>query len=173
MDMTPNEASVILDFLFPQIEQETETTKRVMSRVPEDKADYKPADACMSARELTAHVASSDIWFLEGILNGAFANPDESGVKNKPIAELVAMYESKMPGLTKRLKELPAEDLAKPLDFYGWILPRVSYIEVMQRHMIHHRGQLSSYLRPMGAKVPNIYGGSLDEPMQMTTEAKV
>jgi uncharacterized damage-inducible protein DinB len=48
-------------------------------------------------------------------------------------------------------------------------LPRVTYLQFMQKHMVHHRGQLSAYLRPMGAKVPSIYGGSADEPM--TTEA--
>ena len=42
----------------------------------------------------------------------------------------------------------------------------VTYLPFMLNHSIHHRGQLSAYLRPMGGKVPNIYGGSYDEPMQ-------
>ena len=43
----------------------------------------------------------------------------------------------------------------------------LAYLNLMMNHMIHHRGQLSAYLRPMGAKVPSIYGGSADEPFQM------
>jgi uncharacterized damage-inducible protein DinB len=42
----------------------------------------------------------------------------------------------------------------------------VIYLQFMLHHTIHHRGQLCAYLRPMGGKVPNIYGGSFDEPME-------
>ena len=44
--------------------------------------------------------------------------------------------------------------------------PAVIYLSFLIRHQVHHRGQLSVYLRPMGAKVPAIYGGSFDEPWQ-------
>jgi uncharacterized damage-inducible protein DinB len=44
--------------------------------------------------------------------------------------------------------------------------PAVAYLSIMSRHSIHHRGQLAAYLRPMGGKVPNIYGGSADEPFE-------
>jgi uncharacterized damage-inducible protein DinB len=50
-------------------------------------------------------------------------------------------------------------------------LPAVMYLQFMLNHSIHHRGQLSSYLRPMGAKVPSIYGGSFDEPMEHPSES--
>ena len=43
--------------------------------------------------------------------------------------------------------------------------PRVTFLSLNLRHLVHHRGQLSAYLRPMGGKVPSIYGGSADEPM--------
>jgi len=44
--------------------------------------------------------------------------------------------------------------------------PAFSYLQFAQDHLVHHRGQLSTYLRPMGGKVPDIYGGSADEPFQ-------
>jgi uncharacterized damage-inducible protein DinB len=50
-------------------------------------------------------------------------------------------------------------------------LPAVAYLGFLNNHSIHHRGQLAAYLRPMGSKVPNIYGGSFDEPMQMPAGA--
>jgi uncharacterized damage-inducible protein DinB len=50
-------------------------------------------------------------------------------------------------------------------------LPAVMYLQFMLNHSIHHRGQLSAYLRPMGAKVPSIYGGSFDEPMAEHSES--
>jgi uncharacterized damage-inducible protein DinB len=46
-------------------------------------------------------------------------------------------------------------------------LPAAAYLNFANVHCIHHRGQLSAYLRPMGGKVPSIYGGSADEPMNM------
>jgi uncharacterized damage-inducible protein DinB len=167
--MTPDQASVILDFLLPQIEQEAQITRRVMAAVPEDKADYTPAEKCMTARELVTHMAAVDVWFLEGVVNGAFTQPGEDAMKEKPVAEMLALYDSQIPGLIKKLKDIPADALATPIQFYTFNLPRVAYLQFMQKHMIHHRGQLSAYLRPMGAKVPSIYGGSADEPM--TTEA--
>ena len=61
---------------------------------------------------------------------------------------------------------MPGEKLAKDTPFFaGMELPNVIYLGLMNRHGVHHRGQLSTYLRPMGAKVPGIYGPSADEPM--------
>ena len=57
--------------------------------------------------------------------------------------------------------------LAQIVDFYGMKLPNAQYLVVAAVHNAHHRGQLASYLRPMGGKVPSIYGGSADEPFQM------
>ena len=62
-------------------------------------------------------------------------------------------------GLTK----LSSEQLLKVIDFRGMFqLPAVTYLAFLLHHSIHHRGQLSMYLRPMGAKVPSIYGESYD-----------
>ncbi len=58
--------------------------------------------------------------------------------------------------------------LAAKIPFFGVMNePLVAYLNMMIVHSVHHRGQLSAYLRPMGAKVPDIYGGSADEPFQM------
>jgi len=140
-----------------------------MAAVPQDRADYKPSEKCMSGGELVSHIAGSDIWFLDSIVKGAFNEPEDSGQKNKTVAEVLAMYDSQIPALINKVKEIPADQLADSLQFYMFNMPRVTYLQFMQKHMIHHRGQLAAYLRPMGAKVPSIYGGSADEPM--TTEA--
>jgi uncharacterized damage-inducible protein DinB len=71
-----------------------------------------------------------------------------------------------------KLKALPAENLTQTIKAFGvFELPAVMYLNFMLMHMAHHRGQLSSYLRPMGSKVPSIYGGSADEPFQMPAQA--
>src|SRR5262245_36845419 len=167
--MTPEQASVILNFLLSQIENESRTTRRVMAAVPEENADYKPSEHCMSARELVQHLTFVEIWFLEGILKGEFSNPEDPGAETKAIAALLAIYDSQVPALMAKLKDVPAAQLAKPTQFFMFNLPLIAYLEFMQRHSVHHRGQLSAYLRPMGAKVPNIYGGSYDEPVTAET----
>jgi uncharacterized damage-inducible protein DinB len=60
----------------------------------------------------------------------------------------------------------PAQ-LATPIEFFGvFNLPAAFYLQFLNNHSIHHRGELATYLRPMGSKVPQIYGGSYDEPFQ-------
>ena len=67
----------------------------------------------------------------------------------------------------EKVKKLTPEFWAKRMEFFGmYNQPAALYLQFMLNHAIHHRGQLTAYLRPMGAKVPNIYGGSFDEPME-------
>ena len=72
------------------------------------------------------------------------------------------MFEQDMAGL----QNLAGEQLLKPLDFRGLFRrPAFEFLELGLHHSIHHRGQLSMYLRPMGAKVPAIYGESYDSAL--------
>ena len=157
-----------MNFLLPQLDDELKTTRRVLAAVPEDKADYRPDPKSMNARDLTRHIAFVEIWFLESILQGEFGHPDDTAFPTA-VADVIKAYDERVPPLMAGLRDLSGEDLAKPTTFYSWTLPRVAYVQFLQKHTIHHRGQLSSYLRPMGSRVPSIYGGSADEPM--TSEA--
>jgi uncharacterized damage-inducible protein DinB len=168
--MSPDQAYAIAQYMIPAIEQESATTRRVLAAVADDRADYKPDEKSMSGAELAAHIAGTDVWFLEGIVNGGFSKPEMPPTTPKPSESLV-YYDAKVPGLIARLKELTGEQLAKDAKFYIWNHPIVTYLSFYQSHSIHHRGQLSTYLRPMGSKVPSIYGGSADEPMEMPQEA--
>jgi len=63
----------------------------------------------------------------------------------------------------ERLEKTTGDELLRIVDFYGIRrFPAVTLIQIILNHTIHHRGQLSTYLRPMGAKVPSIYGPSYD-----------
>jgi uncharacterized damage-inducible protein DinB len=66
-----------------------------------------------------------------------------------------------------RVRAMSAQELLTPVDFFGvFNLPCVHYLGFFNNHSVHHRGALATYLRPMGAKCPSIYGGSYDEPWQ-------
>lgn len=164
--MQAQEARFLLNFLLPQLKQESATTQKVLAAVPADKGDYRPHPVSKSALELAWHLASSDYWFLDGIIQGRFST--EGGGMPEQIrtpADVVAWYEQNVPPLIERLKNLSDAELLRTIPFFEmgeW--PAVSYLLWHIVHAVHHRGQLSAYLRPMGARVPSIYGGSADEP---------
>jgi uncharacterized damage-inducible protein DinB len=169
--LSPDQAYGLAQFLIPRIEDESKATARVLAVVPDDKADYRPHEKNMTAGELVGHIAFVEMWFLEGIAKGAFDQPDDSSVLKMKPSEVTALYERKIPELLEHVKALTGEQLAKQIQFFNFNLPAALYLNFAQVHSIHHRGQLSVYLRPMGAKVPAIYGGSADEPMTAAQEA--
>jgi uncharacterized damage-inducible protein DinB len=85
----------------------------------------------------------------------------------KTIAEMADWYETQMTRALDRVRSMTPEQLATPLNFYDvFNFPAFVYLSFLEKHSVHHRGQLSTYLRPMGGKVPSIYGGSADEEFQ-------
>jgi uncharacterized damage-inducible protein DinB len=158
--MTNESAKVLAEYLVPQLQQETATTRKVLAAVPNENLDYKPSEKCMSGLQLATHIAAAEIFFLQGVINGEF-NWQQPDLKTP--AEVVALYDEKVPGLLAEAAALPADKLAKTIKFAIFEFPAVEYLGLSLKHGIHHRGQLSSYLRPMGGKVPSIYGPSADE----------
>jgi len=161
--MTHETAKSLLDFILPQIEQESATTRKVLACIPPETCQYKPSEKCMSALELATHIAAAEAFFMSGVLNGGFEwkQPDL-----KTPAEVLAFYDATVPPLIAQVGALSGEKLAQPIAFAIWNDPGVLYLNLNLKHSIHHRGQLSAYLRPMGSKVPSIYGPSADEPVQ-------
>jgi uncharacterized damage-inducible protein DinB len=168
--MNPEQAYGIAQYLIPMIEDESATTRKVLAAVPDDGSDYKPDARSKSGAELAAHIAFTDIWFLKGILAGEFGGPEDPPTTPRP-SEALTVYNAEIPRLIAGLKNLTGEQLAKPVTFYAWTHPMIVYFSWYLNHSIHHRGQLSAYLRAMGSRVPSIYGGSADEPFEMPDAA--
>jgi uncharacterized damage-inducible protein DinB len=165
--VTPEQAKFLLSVYLPAIEAEFPKTCRVIKAVPPAKCAYRPHPDSRSALELVWHLASCDIWFLDGFMQKQFEMEDDTMPADfKDSEEILAWYEDALPPKLAEVKKLPGDFWATPLPFFGiYNHPAVMYLQFMLFHTIHHRGQLAAYLRPMGAKVPNIYGGSFDEPM--------
>ena len=84
----------------------------------------------------------------------------------KSIDEVVAFYKKEFPAALNALRANAPEKLAADVDFFGMMKrPAASFIGMANNHSVHHRGQLSTYLRSMGSKVPPMYGDSADFPM--------
>ena len=160
--MTPDQAKVVADTVGQQLTQEWKVTYKVLAAVPDGKRDYKPEPNSRSAWELATHIATADVWFLDGIIAGKFENPSEQSPASNTEG-IADWYKQEFPKRLERAMALEPTKLAQTLDFYGMKAPAVQYLLFALVHMVHHRGQLASYLRPMGGKVPSIYGGSYDE----------
>ena len=153
------------------IAREAEITKKVIGAVPDAKAEHRPDPHARTAKELMWHLANSDVQFLDGIADMKF-NMETPEHKPQTAAEVVAWYDKNMQRGLARVAAMSAEQLLTPVEFFGvFNLPAVLYLGFLNNHSIHHRGELATYLRPMGSKVPSIYGGSYDEPFQPANKA--
>ncbi|PYU06125.1 MAG: hypothetical protein DMG33_08870 [Acidobacteria bacterium] len=156
---------LLQDTYLPALKNEQRITTKVIEAVPLDKGHYRPDPVSRTALELAWHIAAAENRFLETTINGEFntsASARPESVRNS--ADVAAWYaerfEKNLDGLTK----LRSEQLLKVVDFRGiFQRPAVTFLQLAMMHSIHHRGQLSTYLRPMGAKVPSIYGESYDD----------
>ena len=163
-----DQAKTFLQYFLGIMATEFPTTKKVIAAVPQDKSEWRPDPKAKSGLELAWHLATAEIFFLDGVINGGY---DMSGGEPAPpntVNEILSFYEKNYHDRVSKLQALSGEQLLKSVSFFGLMeLPAVMHLNFMLMHSAHHRGQLSVYLRPMGSKVPSIYGGSADEPFPM------
>ena len=166
--MTAEQAKFLAELSLRSIENEYQITKRVLAAVPADRLEFKLGEKGKTARELMWHIASSEAWFADGVASGAFAPAESAPPAPDTAADILAWYGKTVPPILARIKALSGEQLLRPANFHNiFNFPAVQYISIWQSHTVHHRGQLSTYLRAMNARVPSIYGGSADEPFEM------
>src|SRR5258707_1272824 len=165
-EKTAEQAGALLQNIYlGTLKNESRITRKVIETVPADKCDYRPDTASRTAIELARHIAAADNRFLETVINGVFdANPAMIPENVKTPAEIAAWYDQRYAKNFEGLGKLTGEQLVKIVDFRGMFQwPAVKFVMLGLHHTIHHRGQLSSYLRCMGSKVPSIYGESYDD----------
>jgi uncharacterized damage-inducible protein DinB len=136
----------------------------VIEAIPLDKGDYRLEPVAKSALELAWHIVAAEDRFHKAICTGKFdftPNTRPDSINNA--AKIAAWFDESFKANIKQVGGLSGEQLTKSIDFRGMFqMPAVSFLQLSQNHSIHHRGQLSTYLRPMGGKVPSIYGESYD-----------
>jgi uncharacterized damage-inducible protein DinB len=171
--MNAEQAKFLSEQYAELIEREFPATCKVLAAVKEDARDYKPDEKSRSAWELAKHIAMADVWFLDGIVKGAFQFDREAAAKAdskfQSIGDVTRFYERALPAKLQDVRAMPADKLTREIDFMGrfrW--PAVAFLAFANNHSVHHRGQLAAYLRAMGSKVPAIYGESADESIART-----
>ncbi len=164
--LTPEFAKGYCAVTIDGILREAEITKRVIAAGPDAASSYKPDPNARTAKDLAWHLANTDVQFLNGIADLQFKmeSPER---KPQTSAEVVAWYDENMKRGAARVAAMTPQQLMTPINFLNvFNLPAVLYLGFLNNHSIHHRGELATYLRPMGSKVPSIYGGSYDEPFE-------
>lgn len=163
--MTAEQALFLMqDVYLGSLKNESRITKKVLEAVPADKSEHRPDPISKSAIELVRHIAVAENRFLETVINGVFdVNAAALPESLKTPQQIAAWYEERFAKNFDSLAKLSGEQLVKMVDFRGLFQrPAVSFALLCMVHTVHHRGQLTSYLRCMGAKVPAIYGESYD-----------
>ncbi len=147
-------------------EKEAVATRKVISRIPQERCDYRADPKARTAREIAWLMVHEERALVEGLEKGAFEWVDVPAPAT--VGEIVATYDKQHDTFTKKLHAIagPRWEEEFPFLYEGKEVMKAIGFEMAWGFLldqIHHRGQLSTYLRPMGAKVPAIYGPSADE----------
>lgn len=161
MQISPDQAVFLLQAVLPTLENEHRLTTKVLEAIPPGQADYRPDPNTRSAFDLAWHIAAAETRFLAAVASGHFSfDPFPKPTK---LSEVITFYTDNFSKNVSAIKQLSGEQLATVMDFRGsFQMPAVAFLTFDINHIVHHRGQLSVYLRPMGGKVPAIYGESYD-----------
>lgn len=157
-----NQKTLLLQFW----KHEANATRKVIERIPESQSEYQPHPQSRTARELAWLIVLEEKLLVEGLEIGTIDWREENTPAS--VAEILEIYDGQHDEIVKRLEAVSEENWERETGFavagqefrratgydYGW---------EFLFDQIHHRGQLSTYLRPMGAKVPAIIGPSADE----------
>ena len=160
----------LIDGLLQELEAEAQTTRRVLERVPDSQLGWRPHEKARTLGELALHVA-----IVPGGVAELFGGPSPAQAPQftdpspKSASELIPELDQ---SIAKAKKVLGGMDDATVMATFRlmqgerevFAVPRVALLRsVMLNHWYHHRGQLTVYLRALGAPVPSIYGPSADE----------
>jgi len=149
-------------------EKEAPATRKVISRIPEGRSDYRADPKARSAREIAWLIVREETVLVEGLEKGALEWVEVPAPAT--ITEILAAYDRLHETLDARLRAIEADRWERPVPFMFQgqeVMKETGYDNAwgFLFDLVHHRGQLSTYLRPMGSTVPQIYGPSADEPM--------
>lgn len=159
--------------LLKELEHEAIGTRKMLERVPFEKATWQPHEKSSSLISLSTHIARLPLWVERVVKNEGFdaGAPNAFPKLERPATkeELLATFDNSVAAANKSLENASDEALMTPWTFRNgehiiFTAPRVSAIRSMGlNHIYHHRGQLTVYLRLLGVPVPGMYGPTADE----------
>lgn len=163
----------IKDGLLSEFDHEIATTRKVLERVPEGKPEFKPHDKSMAMDRLAGHIAELTGWAKETMLQDSIemggAAAGAGPLKMTSRKQLLEEFDKRAAAGRAAIASASDDAFMKPWSLIAggkavFTLPKIAVLRgFVMNHMIHHRGQLSVYLRLNDVPVPSIYGPSADE----------
>lgn len=156
------------DQFLATLERESQTTLKIMKAYPANRMDFQPAEKSSNAAKLMWTFVL-EMGASQGALDGAIDFSRMGQPHPASHAEIVSAYESELAKLLAKLRSASDAQLGRAITIpvgpkqMGEV-PAQAFLWMMLMDSVHHRGQLSVYLRMVGAKVPSIYGPTADEP---------
>jgi len=169
MSKTKGAVMRLVDSILMELEQEAQTTKRVLDRIPDDKLAWKPHPKSYSLGQLALHIASVPGSVAAAVVPDSMEAPNFLQPEPKSRQEVLDTFSKSLESAKDTLKKMDDARLTSMwrLTKNGKVLmsvPRIGFIRsILMNHNYHHRGQLSVYLRMLDVPVPSIYGPSADE----------
>ena len=159
--------------LIGELQVEAATTRKCLERIPAEKFDYTPHEKSMKMGRLAVHIAEMFGWAIETVNKTEldFATMDYKPFEPQTTEELVGFFEKILLETTEALKATSDEAMMENWtlrngDQIYFTMPRIQVLRGMVfNHIVHHRGQLSVYMRMNDIPVPALYGPSADEQM--------
>jgi uncharacterized damage-inducible protein DinB len=152
-----NERSLFTNFWT----REATTTQKVLARIPEG-SDYRPDPKSRTAQTIAWQIVCEEKMIIEALESGK--TEWAPAAMPASMKEVVAIYEKQSADVIRRWNALTDAQWNGALEFFGSQRPASPMAWSFLFDIVHHRGQISTYLRPMGSTVPQIYGPSGDEP---------
>jgi uncharacterized damage-inducible protein DinB len=168
----------ISQMLLPEFDQEMANTRKMLERVPDGKADYKPHDKSMTLGRLAGHVAELPKWAKVTMEVEVLEGPTgEEPYVATSREKLLKDFDQNVAEARAKIAGANDEDWQKIWTF-KWSgktimsMPRTEVMRsVVMNHMIHHRAQLGVYLRLNNVEIPGMYGPSADEMKFWTSQS--
>jgi uncharacterized damage-inducible protein DinB len=162
------------DAFLPEFDHEMSTTRKTLERVPEDKTDWKPHNTSMPMGRLAGHIAEMVGFAAQTFQGDSFDFAPPGGTRPQPTLmtsrkQVLEIFDKNVGAAREAISKASDEDLQKTWTLMNggktfFAMPRIQILRGMiLSHIIHHRGQLTVYLRMNQVPVPSIYGPSADE----------
>jgi uncharacterized damage-inducible protein DinB len=162
--MQPEQAIVLMETsLLPSFSDEHGITRGIIEAIPADKAEYRPHSIARTTFELARHIVATERRLVDGVVSGEISRGVVLPEGIESPKDLATWYAESFHASFGRLERLSGEQLVKLVSFRGGKPHAILCFQFALNHSIHHRGQLSTYLRAMGARVPSIYGESFED----------
>jgi uncharacterized damage-inducible protein DinB len=156
------------DMLLPELDQEMATTRRLIERVPADRGEWKPHPKSFSLGHLAQLVATMPGWITRTVRGDDIDLSEGPGYSYETTETLLAQFDQHVREARQAIERASDEDYGKTWSLKRggetlFSMPRGGVVRMHISHLVHHRGQLSVYLRLLDIPVPSIYGPTADE----------